>query len=91
MYFKVVHNCTSPNLITFQSMKIAESIAGCDINNVDRLLKKDLIFIMQVSQKPRTIAFTGFLTFDLGAFTIVSYMAGLPFLKSKFLFFLTFV
>jgi len=55
-------------------MKIAENIANSDINNIDRLIKKDLIFIMQVSQKPRTLALNGFLTFDLGAFRIVSYM-----------------
>ena len=55
-------------------MKIAENIANSNINNIDRLIKKDLIFIMQVSQKPRIFALNGFLTFDLGAFRIVSYM-----------------
>ena len=64
-------------------MKIAENIAGSDIYNVNRLLKKDLIFIMQVSQKPRTIASNGFLTFDLGAFMIVSYMECKIVLKLK--------
>lgn len=56
-------------------MKIAKNIANSDINNVDQSLKKDLIFIMQVSQKPRTLASAGFLTFDLGAFMIVRYVA----------------
>jgi hypothetical protein len=55
-----------------QSMKIAGIIQDCNYYKVDPLLKKNLILMTQVSNRPKSISAIGFFEFNWKSCSFVS-------------------
>lgn len=54
----------------FQSLKIADCVASCDLLNLDRKHQKDALLIIRMAQRPRKLSAI-FFTLEWETFTVV--------------------
>ena len=60
----------------FQSLNIGSLIANSNFYGLDRSLQKDLLLIIQISQKPKFVRASKFFVLKYSTFTTVSLILG---------------